>query len=193
MNDCAAEGTTFSSTGPLRPAPLASQVSASAAVGANAYLSSSWDKVSQPAEAPAAPVSTTNSSQRDSVEAKSKSGGSSLRSLSSLAGVQRGVGESSSTSASASASGGAPPGRYASNPAQLQPSRSGNSTPFATQATLEQELSDFDSLEKSLTGLMAEKTSLEEELSKLYQRGGKTLKERTRIVQVGIKFVTISH
>ena len=64
-----------------------------------------------------------------------------------------------------------------------QPSVS-RTTPFATESSLEQQIATFDAIERKLTGLMTEKTTLEEELSRLHQRGGKTLKERTRLVQV---------
>lgn len=58
-----------------------------------------------------------------------------------------------------------------------------SSSPFATAAT-ESDLQSFDELESQLTALMSEKSDLTQELERLHQRGGKTLKERTRFVQV---------
>lgn len=53
------------------------------------------------------------------------------------------------------------------------------SSPFATADT-SAELRGFDELDRSLTALMTEKMSLDDELERLQQRGGKTLKEKTR-------------
>ena len=59
-------------------------------------------------------------------------------------------------------------------------------TPYGTEDTAIMQ-SKFDDLEKNLTSLMTEKTSLMEESEKLHQRGGKTLKERTRLTQVELR------
>jgi len=59
-------------------------------------------------------------------------------------------------------------------------------TPYGTEDTALLQ-SKFDDLEKNLTSLMTEKTSLMEESEKLHQRGGKTLKERTRLTQVELR------
>jgi regulator of replication initiation timing len=56
-------------------------------------------------------------------------------------------------------------------------------SPFATDSTAS-ELHQFDHLDRALTEMMTEKTHLDEEASRLHQRGGKTLKERTRLKQV---------
>ena len=58
-----------------------------------------------------------------------------------------------------------------------------NTTPFGTDNTSATISKTFDELEKKLTTLMSEKTSLQDETEKLHQRGGKTLKERTRLTQ----------
>jgi len=56
-------------------------------------------------------------------------------------------------------------------------------SPFATEATSDA-LRSFEEMERELTSYMTEKTALEEELARLHQRGGRTLKDRTRTTQV---------
>ena len=59
-----------------------------------------------------------------------------------------------------------------------------STTPFGTDDTVCQDLVAYDELEKHLTSMMSEKRNLNDESERLLQRGGKTLKERTRLTQV---------
>ena len=54
-------------------------------------------------------------------------------------------------------------------------------TPFATEASSSEIANDYDSLDKKLTGLINEKKTLLEESSRLFQKGTKTLKEKSRL------------
>ncbi len=67
--------------------------------------------------------------------------------------------------------------------AGLPPKPVSNTTPFGTDNISATISKTFDELEKKLTALMSEKTALQDETEKLHQRGGKTLKERTRLTQ----------
>jgi hypothetical protein len=63
-------------------------------------------------------------------------------------------------------------------------------SPFATDAT-QSELESFDALDRELTTLMTEKKELDDEQGRLHQRGGKTLKERTRLKQVEARLLVL--
>ena len=65
-----------------------------------------------------------------------------------------------------------------------------STTPFGTDDTVSQDLVAYDDLEKHLTSMMSEKRSLNDESERLLQRGGKTLKERTRLTQVGVSSIS---
>lgn len=57
-------------------------------------------------------------------------------------------------------------------------------TPFATEQSTSEFIHHFEDLDRKLTTLMTEKTSLTEESERLRQRGCKTLKERSRFCTV---------
>lgn len=57
------------------------------------------------------------------------------------------------------------------------------SSPFATDDDIGA-MASFEELDNRLTSLMSEKSNLDDECNRLHQRGGKTLKERTRLKQV---------
>lgn len=59
--------------------------------------------------------------------------------------------------------------------------------PFATESSAAALVAAFDAVEKQLTALITEKNLLREESAKLHQKGGKTLKDRTRLVQVEMR------
>jgi len=73
---------------------------------------------------------------------------------------------------------------FANTPAQRE------HTPFATESTAA-ELESFEALDRELTSLMTEKKDLDEEQARLHQRGGKTLKERTRLKQVEARLLVV--
>jgi hypothetical protein len=60
-------------------------------------------------------------------------------------------------------------------------------SPWATEASSSDLAATYDALERNLTSLITERTSLREEQERLHGRGGKTLKERTRGVQVEMR------
>ena len=57
-------------------------------------------------------------------------------------------------------------------------------TPFATEASSNEIANDYDSLDKKLTALINEKKALLEESSRLFQKGTKTLKEKSRLTLI---------
>ncbi len=65
-----------------------------------------------------------------------------------------------------------------------------STSPYATEQSMQQ-LKTFDDLESQLTEYISEKTSLEDELGRLHQRGGKTLKEKNRVKQVEARLITV--
>ncbi len=62
-----------------------------------------------------------------------------------------------------------------------------DASPWATLTTSSELSARFDAIDRNLTALIAEKTSLMDESSKLHQRGGKTLKERSRLAAVELR------
>ena len=68
-----------------------------------------------------------------------------------------------------------------------------STTPFGTDDTVCQDLVAYDELEKHLTSMMSEKRNLNDESERLLQRGGKTLKERTRLTQVCTMCIHVVH
>ena len=76
--------------------------------------------------------------------------------------------------------------------AGLPPKAVSNTTPFGTDNISATISKTFDELERKLTALMTEKTALQDETEKLHQRGGKTLKERTRLTQAEARLKEVS-
>ena len=64
---------------------------------------------------------------------------------------------------------------------------SSNGTPFATEQSAAEISKVYAEIDKKLTYLMTERTALHEECEKLHQRGGKTLRERTRLTEVELR------
>ena len=60
-------------------------------------------------------------------------------------------------------------------------------SPWATEMSSSDLATAFDALERSLTSLITERTGLRAESEKLHGRGGKTLRDRTRLVQVEMR------
>ena len=60
-------------------------------------------------------------------------------------------------------------------------------SPWATDMSSSDLAATYDALERTLTSLITERTDLHHEAEKLHGRGGKTLKDRTRQVQVEIR------
>ena len=60
-------------------------------------------------------------------------------------------------------------------------------SPWATEMSSSDLATAFDALERSLTSLIPEQTGLRAESEKLHGRGGKTLRDRTRLVQVEMR------
>ena len=64
---------------------------------------------------------------------------------------------------------------------------SSNGTPFATEQSAAEISKVYAEIDKKLTYLMTERTALHDECEKLHQRGGKTLRERTRLTEVELR------
>ena len=64
-------------------------------------------------------------------------------------------------------------------------------SPWATDASSSELAAAFDDIEKKLTSLMAERTSLRNESEKLHNRGAKTLKDRTSLVKVEMRLTEV--
>lgn len=62
-----------------------------------------------------------------------------------------------------------------------------NGTPFATEQSAAEISKVYADIDRKLTYLMTERTTLHEEYERLHQRGGKTLKERTRLTEVELR------
>ena len=66
----------------------------------------------------------------------------------------------------------------------LEPSAGPPIAPFGTSQSVLSSMAVYDEADRHLTALMTEKASLNEESSRLLQRGGKVLRERTRIQHI---------
>lgn len=66
----------------------------------------------------------------------------------------------------------------------LEPSAGPPIAPFGTSQSVLSSMAVYDETDRHLTALMTEKASLNEESSRLLQRGGKVLRERTRIQHI---------
>ena len=60
-------------------------------------------------------------------------------------------------------------------------------SPWATEMSSNDLAAAYEGLEKTLTSLITERTGLQAEAEKLHGRGGKTLRDRTRLVQVDMR------
>lgn len=69
----------------------------------------------------------------------------------------------------------------------LSSTRSIGAAPFATEKSAAALSAAFEAIDRRLTELISEKALLREESARLHQRGGKTLKERTRLTQVEMR------
>ena len=74
----------------------------------------------------------------------------------------------------------------------INQSVSSNGTPFATEQSAAEISKVYADIDKKLTSLMTERTALHEECEKLHQRGGKTLKERTRLTEVELRLAELN-
>ena len=62
-----------------------------------------------------------------------------------------------------------------------------SASPWATSASSSELSARFDAIDKNLTVLITERTNLVDESSRLHQRGGKTLRERSRLAAVELR------
>lgn len=63
--------------------------------------------------------------------------------------------------------------------------------PFGTDQSKNIDMTSFDDADNRLTALMTEKSVLYEESARLQQKGGKVLKERTRLQQVDVRLIEV--
>lgn len=73
----------------------------------------------------------------------------------------------------------------------LEPSAGPPIAPFGTSQSVLSSMAVYDETDRHLTALMTEKASLNEESSRLLQRGGKVLRERTRIQHIDARLEEI--
>jgi hypothetical protein len=71
------------------------------------------------------------------------------------------------------------------------PNNSVYRAPFGTDQSKAIDMSSFDDADNRLTALMTEKSVLYEESARLQQKGGKVLKERTRLQQVDARLIEV--
>ena len=73
----------------------------------------------------------------------------------------------------------------------LEPSAGAVIAPFGTSQSVLSSMAVYEETDRHLTALMTEKASLNEESSRLLQRGGKVLRERTRLQHIDARLVEI--
>lgn len=73
----------------------------------------------------------------------------------------------------------------------LEPSAGAPIAPFGTSQSVLSSMAVYEETDRHLTALMTEKASLNEESSRLQQRGGKVLRERTRLQHIDARIEEI--
>ena len=73
----------------------------------------------------------------------------------------------------------------------LEPSAAAPIAPFGTSQSVLSSMAVYEETDRHLTALMTEKASLNEESSRLLQRGGKVLRERTRLQHIDARLEEI--